>query len=333
MNWTAEQIIALAPDNSSAKSGRGLASASKWQTRGANENAIWGECQGSGKNPYQTSIDLTEPTFKCSCPSRKFPCKHGLGLFLLWANQQNTFNKTQPPAWVSEWLEKREQQKERKAAKEANKDAEETDPAKLAQRDKAKAKRAGEREAKVADGIILCVDQSGSMAASVVYSSVMAAVMASIRSVKTSLVVFDTSIVDLTEMLQDPVEVLFGTQLGGGTDINLAMSYCQNLIRNPGDTILILISDLYEGGNAQELLKRVANIAASGVQMIALLALDDKGAPGFDSRIAAKFSSFGVPCFACTPDLFPDMMATAINKRDITQWAAAQGIVTSRAGA
>lgn len=177
--------------------------------------------------------------------------------------------------------------------------------------------------------IILCVDQSGSMASSVVYSSVMAAVMASIKSVNTSLVVFDTAVVDLTEMLADPVDVLFGTQLGGGTDINRALEFCQSLMRRPSDTILVLISDLYEGGNQTEMLKRAASIAASDVNMIALLALDDKGAPFFDHHVAAKFAGFGVPSFACTPDLFPEMMAAAIQKRDLWQWASAHEIVAN----
>jgi Mg-chelatase subunit ChlD len=178
--------------------------------------------------------------------------------------------------------------------------------------------------------IILCVDQSGSMASSVVYSSIMAAVLASIRAVKTSMVVFDTAVVDLTEMLADPVEVLFGTQLGGGTDINLALNYCGGLVRHPNDTIMVLISDLYEGGNREEMLKRAAWFVQAGVQMIALLALDDKGAPGFDHTIAARFSELGIPCFACTPDLFPDLMAAAIGRRDIAQWAAANEIATTR---
>lgn len=178
--------------------------------------------------------------------------------------------------------------------------------------------------------IILCVDQSGSMAGSVVYSSVMAAVMASIKAVNTSLVVFDTAVVDLTEMLSDPVDVLFGTQLGGGTDINRALGYCQTLIRRPGDTIFVLVSDLYEGGDQSEMLKRAASIAASGVQVIALLALDDKGAPFFDHHVAAKFAGFGFPTFACTPDLFPDLMAAAIEKRDLRQWASLNEIVVNK---
>jgi Mg-chelatase subunit ChlD len=186
----------------------------------------------------------------------------------------------------------------------------------------------GRRAAALRD-IILCVDQSGSMAASVVYSSIMAAVMASIRAVRTSLVVFDTAVVDLTDQLADPVEVLFGAQLGGGTDINRALNYCQGLTRAPHDTILVLVSDLYEGGNRQQLLQRAASLTASGVQLIALLALSDQGAPAYDHGIASALAGMGAPAFACTPDQFPELMAAAIERRDLTQWAAARGIVTA----
>ncbi|HEY9718454.1 MAG TPA: VWA domain-containing protein [Trichormus sp.] len=178
--------------------------------------------------------------------------------------------------------------------------------------------------------IILLVDQSGSMASSVVYSSVFAAVLASIPAVQTRMVVFDTAVVDLTDMLQDPVDVLFGTQLGGGTDINQALAYCQSLIRRPSETTLVLISDLIEGGNAPEMLKRAASIIGSGVQVIVLLALNDDGAPMFDHKHASAFATLGSPAFACTPDLFPDLMAAAINKRDLGQWAATNNIVTAR---
>jgi len=179
--------------------------------------------------------------------------------------------------------------------------------------------------------VILCLDQSGSMASSVVYGSVCAAVLASLPTLNTRLVVFDTAVVDLTEELHDPVELLFGTQLGGGTDINRALTYCQGLIGRPHDTILVLITDLYEGGNAEEMLRRAAAIVAAGVHVIVLLALSDQGAPGFDHSNAAALAGLGVPAFACTPDLFPDLMAAAIGRRDIGQWAAQSGIVTARA--
>jgi Mg-chelatase subunit ChlD len=178
--------------------------------------------------------------------------------------------------------------------------------------------------------IILCVDQSGSMGTSVVYSGIFGAVMASLPAVKTHMVVFDTSVVDLTEDLQDPVDVLFGVQLGGGTDINRALSYCQGLIRRPQETILVLISDLYEGGMEEEMLKRVSSLASAGVQVVVLLALNDEGAPRFNHSVAGALAALGLPAFACTPDLFPDLMAAAINRQDMGQWAAMHDIVAAR---
>lgn len=178
--------------------------------------------------------------------------------------------------------------------------------------------------------IILLVDQSGSMATSVVYSSIFAAVLASIPAVSTKLVVFDTAVVDLSEKLNDPVEVIFGTQLGGGTDINRAVAYAQTLVRRPEETVLVLISDLFEGGNSQEMLKRIYSLSRAGVKIVALLALNDEGAPAFDHRHASYFAQMEIPAFACTPDLFPDLMAHALSKQDLGSWAATQGIVTSR---
>ncbi len=170
--------------------------------------------------------------------------------------------------------------------------------------------------------MILCVDQSGSMATSVVYASIFSAVLASLPAVRTRLVVFDTAVVDLTALLQDPVEVLFGTQLGGGTDIHQALTYCQSLVQRPQDTILVLISDLYEGGNTDAMRQRVRAIAGSGVQFITLLALNDEGAPCYDSAHTQFMATLGIPAFACTPDRFPDLMAAAINRQDLTQWVA-----------
>lgn len=165
--------------------------------------------------------------------------------------------------------------------------------------------------------VILCIDQSGSMAASVVYASVFGAVLASMRTLDTRLVVFDTAVVDLTDQLDDPVDVLFGTQLGGGTDINRALAYCQSKITRPADTVVVLISDLYEGGIRNEMLKRVAAMKASGVQFVTLLALSDEGAPAYDREHAAALGALGAPAFACTPDLFPDIMAAAIERRPL----------------
>lgn len=188
----------------------------------------------------------------------------------------------------------------------------------------------GRKSQKTQRNIILCIDQSGSMAASVVYSSIFGAVMASLPAVKTQLVVFDTAVVDLTEKLDDPVELLFGTQLGGGTDINKAVGYCQSLITDPTNTILVLISDLIEGGVEKNLLQRTNELVQSGVQFITLLALSDEGAPSYDKELAAKMSILGVPSFACTPDKFPSLMASAIKKEDISLWAAKEGMNATR---
>ncbi|ERN42263.1 uncharacterized protein containing a von Willebrand factor type A (vWA) domain protein [Rubidibacter lacunae KORDI 51-2] len=187
----------------------------------------------------------------------------------------------------------------------------------------------GRKRASLRD-IVLCVDQSGSMATSLVYSSVFAAVMASLPTVNTQLVVFDTAVADLSEYLEDPVDVLFGTQLGGGTDINRALDYCQSIIHRPTDTILVLISDLFEGGDETVMLKRAAALVASGVQVVTLLALNDDGAPSFSGDVAAQFATLNIPAFACTPDQFPELMAAAIARQDIQQWAAARNIVTNR---
>lgn len=180
--------------------------------------------------------------------------------------------------------------------------------------------------------VILCVDQSGSMGTSVVYSSIFAAVMASIPAVSTKLVVFDTSIVDLTEELADPIEVLFSVQLGGGTDINQALAYCERLIAEPQRTHLVLISDLIEGGIAEQMLARVKAMVGAGVNVIVLLALNDDGRPMYDANHASILAGLGCPVFACTPDQFPDLMATALRRQDIWAWAAQRDIKLVRPG-
>jgi len=178
--------------------------------------------------------------------------------------------------------------------------------------------------------VLLCIDQSGSMAASVVYSSIFGAVMASLPAVATRLVVFDTEVVDMSEQLDDPVDLLFGVQLGGGTDIHRAVSYCQSIIREPHNAILVLISDLYEGGVESNLLARARELLEAGVQFIVLLALSDEGTPSYDRALAGKLAALGVPSFACTPDAFPGLMAAAIRRDNINLWAGGQGLLTTR---
>src|SRR6185295_6728401 len=130
--------------------------------------------------------------------------------------------------------------------------------------------------------VIVAIDQSGSMADSVVHAAVFGAVLASLPALRTSVVVFDTAVADLTPMLHDPVDVLFGVQLGGGTDIAQAMGYCQQLVTRPADTVLVLVSDLFEGGNTALLHDCVAALSQAGVTVVVLLALSDEGAPAYD---------------------------------------------------
>ena len=178
--------------------------------------------------------------------------------------------------------------------------------------------------------VVLCLDQSGSMGTSVVYSGIFGSVMASIPAVKTKMVVFDTAVADLTEELTDPVELLFGVQLGGGTDINLALGYCKQIITRPLDTVLVLITDLFEGGDNSGMRKKATELVAAGVQVIVLLALNDDGAPGYDHENAQFLSNLGIPVFACTPDKFPDLMAAALSKQDITLWAAKEDLALKK---
>ncbi len=170
--------------------------------------------------------------------------------------------------------------------------------------------------------LIVAVDQSGSMAESLVYAAVFGATLASIRTLRTSLIAFDTEIVDLTDKLSDPVGVLFGCQLGGGTDINRAVAYCQQQVSRPSKTVLVLISDLFEGGVPGEMVRRIAELAKAGVTVIALLALSDSGAPSYDHEHAAALAELGVPVFGCTPDHFPDLLAVALGGGDVAAWAA-----------
>jgi hypothetical protein len=150
MTWTEEQIVALSPDDASTKAGRDLAKAAKWVTSGINELALWGECQGSGKTPYRTQIDLRNIAFKCSCPSRKFPCKHGLGLFLLHAAQPTLIQAAGMPDWVKEWIDKRNEKAQQKTEKVEDEPS--VDAKKAEKQAKDKEKRNNERLLKVQAG-------------------------------------------------------------------------------------------------------------------------------------------------------------------------------------
>ena len=168
------------------------------------------------------------------------------------------------------------------------------------------------------------------MATSVVYSSIFGAVLASLPALSTRMVLFDTAVVDLTDELDDPVDLLFGAQLGGGADIHKALTYCGGLGQRPADTSLILITDLYEGGDAQGMLRRAAGLVASGVNIICLLALTDAGSPAYDHRHAAALAAMGIPVFACTPDRFADLMAATLSRQDVHLWAEQHGMKLER---
>ena len=171
--------------------------------------------------------------------------------------------------------------------------------------------------------VIVCMDQSGSMAESVVYGSVTGSIFASLPALNTRVVAFDTEVVDLTEQCgSDPVDMIFGVQLGGGTDINKAVGYCEKFITDPAQTIFFLITDLYEGGNQAQLVRRLKEMVESGVRVICLLALSDSGIPTFDQSLAKRIAEFGVPCFGCTPNKLPELIEGVLKKQDLKALAA-----------
>ncbi|SBV90812.1 VWA domain-containing protein [uncultured Dysgonomonas sp.] len=169
--------------------------------------------------------------------------------------------------------------------------------------------------------VILDIDQSGSMADSIIYSSVMGSIFASMPTLDTHVVAFDTQVTDLTELCRnDPVDMLFGVQLGGGTDINKSVAYCQELITNPRKTMFILISDLYEGGVRAGLLRRLSQMHEDGVKVITLLALSDTGRPDYDANLGKEISKLGIACFACSPDKLPELVEAALRGMDLTKF-------------
>lgn len=171
----------------------------------------------------------------------------------------------------------------------------------------------GRHQRSLARDVIIAVDQSGSMADSVVYASLFACVLAQLPTLRTQFVAFDTAVTDLTAQLHDPVDVLFGVQLGGGTDIANALTYCQQLVERPRQSVLFLISDLYEGGNADRSQRRVAELVAAGVKVVVLLALSDEGTPAFDHDHAGALSALGATVLASTPSEFPAVLAEALS--------------------
>lgn len=172
----------------------------------------------------------------------------------------------------------------------------------------------GRRQRSLARDVVIAVDQSGSMADSVVYASLFGGVLAQIPALRTSFIAFDTSVTDLTAFLHDPVEVLFGVQLGGGTDIANALGYCRQLIERPRESTVFLVTDLFEGGNAELMHRRIGDMIASGVHVVVLLALSDEGAPAHDHAHAAALAALGATVMSATPDEFPAVLAAALTR-------------------
>ena len=165
--------------------------------------------------------------------------------------------------------------------------------------------------------VILDIDQSGSLSQSAIYSSIRGCILASISSLRTQVIAFDTSVNDLTEKCTDPVDLLYGIQLGGGTDINKSVAYCETLITEPAKTTLFIVTDLYEGGNRAQLERRLAELKESGVNIIILLAIADSGKPSYDSGLANKLAGMDIPCFACPPERLPELLEAALKKHSL----------------
>lgn len=160
--------------------------------------------------------------------------------------------------------------------------------------------------------VILCVDQSGSMLASTIYAAVMASILTTLPAVEVRLIVFDTSIVDLSSEAHDPVEVLMSVQLGGGTNIAAAMEYCETLITQPTRTVFALVSDFEEGGSVPHMLAATRRMASARVTLLGLGALSDDAAPVYDRRMAERLAACGMHVAALTPDRFAEWIGDVI---------------------
>lgn len=185
--------------------------------------------------------------------------------------------------------------------------------------------RVSKHRASLRQTVILCIDQSASMAGSAVHAAILGSVLASIPSLRTHLLVFDTSVVDLTAHLADPVDLLFSLNLGGGTDIRAALQYAQGLVGQPEKTVLFLISDLHDGGRREDLIQTFVNLRKSGLEVVSLLALDDRPAsiankpaankPAWNKEVADELVALGLPALAATPEQFPDLLAAILDHR------------------
>jgi len=161
--------------------------------------------------------------------------------------------------------------------------------------------------------IILCVDQSGSMAGSVIYSAVMAGILSGLPLIDVKLIAFDTAVVDLSGYVEDPVELLMNVQLGGGTNIGQAMQYCEQLIEDPHRSIVVLISDFCEGAAPRSLLAACQRFREGGVKLLGLAALDENASPSYDVQMAEMLAAEGMDIAALTPKHFAEWLAKTIS--------------------
>jgi uncharacterized protein with von Willebrand factor type A (vWA) domain len=160
--------------------------------------------------------------------------------------------------------------------------------------------------------IVIAVDQSGSMLDSAIYSAVMASIFAELPAVRTSLFLFDTDIADLSDQVGQPVDVLLSIQLGGGTDITRALQYASQLVREPARSIVVCVTDFYEGRAEKELVSQVKEMAQSGIRMIGLGALGYDARPEYNKTTASKCRKVGMDILSCTPEKLADAMAHII---------------------
>jgi VWA domain containing CoxE-like protein len=167
--------------------------------------------------------------------------------------------------------------------------------------------------------IIIAMDQSGSMAGSLIYGGIMGAILASMPAVETHVVAFNHhDVVDLTEHCSDPVDLLFGVQLGGAEDYWMATCYCEKFIHTPAKTLYVLLADLHDtSANEARFVRKVEELVASGVRAICLLAISDQGEPAYNHRLADRLSKLGMPCFGCTPNQLPELLAGALQGIDL----------------
>jgi hypothetical protein len=171
--------------------------------------------------------------------------------------------------------------------------------------------------------VIIAMDQSGSMHASLIYGGIMGAILASMPAVETHVVAFNhEDVVDLTEHCSDPVDLLFGVQLGGAEDYWKATCYCERFMHTPAKTLYILLADLYDTSpNESRFVKRMEFLLESGVKAVCLLAISDQGQPSYNANLAEKLAKMGMPCFGCIPDKLPDLLAAVLKGQDLHKFA------------